>query len=135
VAFVRLQIEAALARNVRVVPILVDDATMPHAEELTHSLVRLARRQAAPAPLRLRYRPAALKVLDRTLAGVRTVQRRQHPHRRRQERRQSPALRKAPEQPEPGEPATPSRLPANFHHAHGSAARDQSKPPDPSTLP
>src|SRR5215207_7018671 len=44
--FVRLEIQAALARNVRVIPILVGDATMPHAEELPRSLVGLARRQA-----------------------------------------------------------------------------------------
>jgi TIR domain len=44
--FVRLEIEAALARNVRVIPILVDGARMPTDEELPDSLDRLARRQA-----------------------------------------------------------------------------------------
>ena len=32
--FVRVEIEAALARDVRVVPVLVDDAVMPKADEL-----------------------------------------------------------------------------------------------------
>src|SRR4029453_10994992 len=44
--FVRLEIEAALTRNVRVIPILVDGARMPHADELPDSLVKLVRRQA-----------------------------------------------------------------------------------------
>ena len=44
--FVRLEIEAALARNIRVIPILVDKSKMPRAEELPDSLDGLARRQA-----------------------------------------------------------------------------------------
>jgi hypothetical protein len=43
--FVRLEIEAALTRNVRVIPILVDGARMPHADELPDSLVKLVRRR------------------------------------------------------------------------------------------
>jgi ABC-type branched-subunit amino acid transport system substrate-binding protein len=48
--FVRLEIEAALARNVRVIPILVGGARMPRAEELPASLAKLARRQALVLP-------------------------------------------------------------------------------------
>ena len=44
--FVRLEIEAALARDVRVVPILVEGAKMPVADELPAGLAMLARRQA-----------------------------------------------------------------------------------------
>jgi hypothetical protein len=44
--FVRLEIEAALARDVRVIPILVEGARMPSADELPASLAKLARRQA-----------------------------------------------------------------------------------------
>jgi hypothetical protein len=44
--FVRLEIEAALARNVRVIPILVDGARMPRAEDLPPSLAKLTRSQA-----------------------------------------------------------------------------------------
>jgi hypothetical protein len=74
--FVRLEIEAALARNVRVIPILVGDATMPQAEELPHSLVRLARRQALElSPVHFDFDTGRLlKVLDGTLAKVRTAQ-------------------------------------------------------------
>src|SRR5215469_10587917 len=43
--FVRLEIEAALVRNVRVIPILVDGARMPQADELPASLAKLVRRQ------------------------------------------------------------------------------------------
>ena len=44
--FVRVAIEAALARDVRVIPILVEGARMPRADELPASLSKLARRQA-----------------------------------------------------------------------------------------
>jgi tRNA A-37 threonylcarbamoyl transferase component Bud32 len=44
--FVRLEIEAAFTRDVRVIPILVDGARMPRAAELPASLQKLVRRQA-----------------------------------------------------------------------------------------
>jgi tetratricopeptide (TPR) repeat protein len=44
--FVAIEIAAALARNVRVIPVLVDGAVMPKARELPDSLKPLARRQA-----------------------------------------------------------------------------------------
>jgi DNA-binding CsgD family transcriptional regulator len=44
--FVRLEIEAALTRDVRVIPVLMDEARMPSAAELPTSLEKLARRQA-----------------------------------------------------------------------------------------
>ena len=44
--YVRIEIEAALKRNIRVIPVLVDDARMPTAEELPPSLRPLSRRQA-----------------------------------------------------------------------------------------
>src|SRR5215467_8448044 len=43
---VRLEIEAALARDVRVIPILVEGAHMPGREDLPESLAGLARRNA-----------------------------------------------------------------------------------------
>jgi hypothetical protein len=48
---VRLEIEAALARGVRVIPILVEGAIMPGREDLPESLARLARLNA----LRIRH--------------------------------------------------------------------------------
>ena len=44
--FVRLELEAALTRNVRVIPVLVKGARMPRADELPTSLAKLGRQQA-----------------------------------------------------------------------------------------
>jgi len=44
--YVRLEIAAALARKIRVVPVLVDGASMPTAEQLPDDLKPLARRNA-----------------------------------------------------------------------------------------
>lgn len=44
--FVRLEIAAALNRNIRVIPVLVGGATMPKVEELPAGLASFARRQA-----------------------------------------------------------------------------------------
>ena len=44
--FVRLEIEAALKREIRVIPVLVRGAEMPHSDELPESLAGLARRNA-----------------------------------------------------------------------------------------
>ena len=71
----RLEIEAALTRNVRVIPILVEGARMPRADELPPSLAKLVRRQALElSPSRFEFDTGRLlKVLDRTLAEVRTA--------------------------------------------------------------
>jgi hypothetical protein len=73
--FVRLEIGAALERNVRIIPILVAGANMPRADELPAGLVGLERRQALElSPSRFEYDTnRLLKVLDMTLAEVRTV--------------------------------------------------------------
>jgi hypothetical protein len=46
VDFVRLEIEAAIKRNIRIIPILVDGARIPRVDELPSSLAKLAQRQA-----------------------------------------------------------------------------------------
>jgi len=68
--FVRLEIEAALVRKVRVIPILVDGARMPRADELPDSLSKLVRRQALElSPSRFDFDTSRLlRVLDTTLA-------------------------------------------------------------------
>ena len=70
--FVRLEIEAALARHVRVIPILVDGARMPRTDELPPSLAALVRRQALElSPTRFDFDTSRLlRVLDGTLAEV-----------------------------------------------------------------
>jgi hypothetical protein len=74
--FVRLEIEAALARDVRVIPILVGEARMPRADELPASLARLVRRQALElSQARFDFDIGRLlKVLDRTLTEVHAAQ-------------------------------------------------------------
>jgi TIR domain len=71
--FVRLEIEAALARKVRVIPILVDGARMPRPDQLPPSLAPLARRQALElSPSRFEFDTTRLvRVLDKTLAEAR----------------------------------------------------------------
>jgi hypothetical protein len=66
---VRLEIEAALARNVRVIPVLVDGARMPNAAELPVSLAPLAHKHALDTnPSRFRSDMGHLEqVLDRIL--------------------------------------------------------------------
>jgi hypothetical protein len=73
--FVRLEIEAALSRRVRVIPILVDGARMPVADELPASIATLARRHALElSPSRFEFDTSRLfRVLEWTLAEVRTA--------------------------------------------------------------
>ncbi len=68
--FVRLEIEAALARNIRVIPILVEGAQMPRPDQLPASLAKLARRNALEvSPNRFASDTGRLlTVLERTLA-------------------------------------------------------------------
>jgi hypothetical protein len=68
--FVRLEIQAALTRDIRVIPILVDGARMPRAGELAPSLAKLVRRQALElSPSRFAFDTGRLlEVLDNTLA-------------------------------------------------------------------
>jgi ABC-type amino acid transport substrate-binding protein len=68
--FVRLEIEAALTRKVLVIPILVDGASMPDADQLPPSLATLVRRHALElSPDRFEFDSGRLlKVLDKTLA-------------------------------------------------------------------
>jgi uncharacterized RDD family membrane protein YckC len=116
--FVRVEIEAALARNVRVIPILVEGARMPRAAELPASLARLVRRQALELhPSRFDFDTGRLlKVLERTLTEVRTAQQdavgtnapAQAPPAQAPPDASTAELLKAPEQQEP---ATPTPTP------------------------
>jgi hypothetical protein len=71
--FVRLEIEAALTRGIRVIPILVGGTTMPRSDQLPPGLTTLARRNALElSPSRFESDTGRLiKVLDKTLAEVR----------------------------------------------------------------
>ena len=68
--FVRLEVEAALARDVRVIPLLIGDAEMPSREELPASLAPLVRKHAlelSPAHFN-RDAEALVEVLKEVLA-------------------------------------------------------------------
>jgi len=72
---VRLEIEAALTRNVRVIPILVEGARMPRASQLPASLAKLVRRNALELSSS-RFRvdtDRLLRVLDKILAKTPVV--------------------------------------------------------------
>lgn len=68
---VRLEIETALSRDVRVIPVLVDGAIMPVAGQLPASLGKLVRRQAVElSPLRFSADASRLlKILAKEVAG------------------------------------------------------------------
>ena len=72
--FVRLEIETAMTRDVRVIPILVAGAKMPDAADLPPNLASLVRRQALD--LRPNHFKAdlglLLEELNSTLAGTQT---------------------------------------------------------------
>jgi hypothetical protein len=66
--FVHIETAAALARHIRVVPVLVDGAVMPREEELPANLKKLARRQAVE--LSNKHWDATTAELIRTLERI-----------------------------------------------------------------
>ncbi len=70
--FVRLEIEAAIERQVMLIPILVDGATMPRADQVPESIAAMVRRQALElSPNRFRTdTEQLLDVLERTLTDL-----------------------------------------------------------------
>ena len=70
--FVRLEIEAAITRNIRIIPVLVEGVRIPRVDELPASLAKLARRHA------LELSPShfdsgiqrLLRVLDKALTSM-----------------------------------------------------------------
>jgi carbon monoxide dehydrogenase subunit G len=67
--FVRIEIEAALERGVRVIPVLVEGATMPNPAELPTGLEKLTRRQALVLNPERFDTSRLLKVLNATLVS------------------------------------------------------------------
>jgi glycerophosphoryl diester phosphodiesterase len=87
--FVRVEIEAALSRKVRVVPLLIDGATMPRPDQLPKSLAQLVRRQAQElSPSRFDADANRLfGVLERTLWEARTQREAEEDARRQSEQK------------------------------------------------
>jgi hypothetical protein len=79
--YVRLEIEAALSRDIRVVPILVDGPRMPTADELPDGLKPLSRRQALElSAARFEYDVGRLlRALDKELAEIRAEREKPEP--------------------------------------------------------
>lgn len=72
--FVRMEIEAALGRDVRVIPVLLQDAPMPSLDELPETLARLARRNAVQiSPARWHYDVDRLVETLRKLADAKVA--------------------------------------------------------------
>lgn len=67
--FVRLEIESALKANVRVIPVLIDDAVMPEEHELPKSIAPLARRHAISVN-HLRFKNDAQGLVDQVEAAL-----------------------------------------------------------------
>jgi hypothetical protein len=84
-----VEIEAALSRKVRVVPLLIDGATMPRPDQLPESLAPLVRRQAQElSPSRFDADAHRLfGVLERTLAEARTQREAEEDARRQSEQK------------------------------------------------
>jgi WD40 repeat protein len=122
--FVRLEIEAALTRNVRVIPVLVDGARMPRAGELPASLAKLVRRQALElSPSRFDFDTGRLlRVLDSSLAEAQVQQ-----------------AGTGPEVPDPPEPARhdtntqPSSVSIQASDQAAAASAPAAKAPGPDT--
>jgi hypothetical protein len=83
--FARLEVESALARDVKVIPVLLQDAKMPEPEDLPASLAPLARRHAIElSDERWDYDVGRLiEVLDRTIGNGRPPRRPKEPVRAR----------------------------------------------------
>jgi uncharacterized RDD family membrane protein YckC len=129
--FVRVEIEAALARNVRVIPILVEGARMPRATELPPSLARLVRRQALELhPSRFDFDTGRLlRVLERTLVEVRTAERETiaTPPPTAPAKPPEPSTTELPKAPERQEQAIPTQTPTAG--TSSAAARPGATPP------
>jgi hypothetical protein len=125
--FVRLEIEAALARDVRVIPILVEGARMPRADELPASLSKLARRQALElSPSRFDVDIGRLlRVLERTITEAQEQAHKQAGEAAARQRRQVEQLRASASPPSAS--AVPTNIPR--HDTNGQASPASSEPP------
>jgi N-acetylneuraminic acid mutarotase len=116
--YVRLEIEAALTRKIRVIPILVDEAQMPGADELPATLAPLVRRNAVEiSPLTFDTK-RLISTVQKTLAEQQALQQAEERARREAEER---ARQKTEEQSTvvvPSRPVVPAGL-------RGSTAKGQ----------
>jgi uncharacterized RDD family membrane protein YckC len=131
--FVRVEIEAALARNVRVIPILVEGARMPRATELPASLARLVRRQALDLhPSRFDFDTGRLlRVLERSLAEARTTRQDAAVAKAPAEAPPDPSTTELPRAAEQEEPATSTPIPTAGIASAAAPPAATTPPPEP----
>ena len=70
--WVRIEVEAALAKNIPVIPVLIDNASLPAPASLPEGLRNLVFRQAAPVDSGRDFNPhmaRLIKAMDQLLAG------------------------------------------------------------------
>jgi hypothetical protein len=92
--FVRLEIEAALRRDVCVIPVLVDEATIPDPNKVPSSITELVFRQGVS----IRPDPDFDRDLDRLIAGIERTTEQKAVERQREESERAEARRKADEE-------------------------------------
>ena len=128
--YVRLEIEAALSRNIRVIPILIDEAKMPRADQLPSSLAELARHQALKlSPDRDRFDfdvGRLLKALDKPFKKLQNA--------RPQATTQGPPLSTPPASAEPV-PLTPDLIWPTLDEIMASSPPDERAAPPASAEP
>lgn len=119
--YVRVEIEAALDHDIRVIPVLVDGAKMPKADELPETLRPLSRRQAVLID-RTRFNNDARKLADdlARLLGVAP---------RAEEAQPAPAPQASAEVPPTAEPQAPAEAmppapPGRWHPTLGEPWRN-----------
>jgi hypothetical protein len=61
--FVRIEVESAFQRNIRVIPLLINDTPMPRLDELPATLVRLSRSQARRVHTNLHFNADIKRVI------------------------------------------------------------------------
>lgn len=90
--FVRVEIAAALDRDIRVIPVLVDDVTMPRSTELPDNLKPLARRNALQVNHHS-FNPDARRLISQLELALKAAERsKAEKARREQEERKRKAL-------------------------------------------
>lgn len=62
--FVRIEVESAFQRNIRVIPLLINDTPMPRLDELPETLVRLSRCQARRVHTNLHFKADIERVIS-----------------------------------------------------------------------
>jgi hypothetical protein len=111
-----LEIATALKRNIRVIPVLVDDASMPRPSDLPDDLKALVRRNAVEVSY-TRFSADSerlIAALERVFEQAATVQREREPKERPEHVAQSQRMKPPPPSPSGTGGKNPSKLATTF---------------------